>query len=360
MAVLKRSRAASRWHVALRRAWLSGRIGSALGLGALLFLGGCILLDALVQAERPFAFSHRLHVEEEGLECSDCHMLWEESEDPGMPVPGQCALCHEDIDLEKPPTQQVASLFEGTRFRAAQAGRQSEEILFSHQGHATRADDCSVCHAEVADDDGHLAERGSELWLSMEDCLACHASSAGPAEADCAACHSEIGSGIAPTSHHANWRRFHGTVVRDRSKERSDRCALCHQPSECTTCHQIEPPVNHNNYWRRRAHGLIASMDRGSCATCHDSDSCQRCHEETRPASHAGSWGDPRDRHCLACHEPLRGESCGVCHASAASHEQATPLPGDHLPGMNCRQCHGNGQPLPHVDNGQTCTSCHR
>jgi hypothetical protein len=38
----------------------------------------------------------------------------------------------------------------------------------------------------------------------------------------------------------------------------------------------------------------------------------------------------------------------------------ATPLPPDHNAGMNCRMCHGNGQPLPHVDNGQQCTSCHQ
>jgi hypothetical protein len=101
-------------------------------------------------------------------------------------------------------------------------------------------------------------------------------------------------------------------------------------------------------------------MDRESCATCHDSDSCDRCHDEIRPQSHVGMWGEPRDRHCLACHEPLRGESCAVCHEATPSHDQATPLPPDHLPGMNCRMCHGNGQPLPHEDNGQTCTSCHR
>ena len=97
-----------------------------------------------------------------------------------------------------------------------------------------------------------------------------------------------------------------------------------------------------------------------TCMTCHDADSCRRCHEELRPQSHAGMWGEPLDRHCLSCHEPLRSSSCGVCHSGTPSHEEATPLPPDHNPGMNCRMCHGNGQPLPHVDNGQTCTSCHR
>jgi hypothetical protein len=334
--------------------------GWAALVGALLCLAGCVLVDSLVQAERPFAFSHRLHVGEKGLACADCHGSWDDSEDPGMPRAAQCALCHSKLDAEKPPELRVASLFEGDRFHAARAGAQSAEIVFSHQKHASRQE-CAACHAEVESDDGTLAKRGAELRTSMDACLACHAASSGPARSDCAACHTEIRAGVAPPSHLANWTRYHGTFVRGRLVgERSDQCALCHQAAECTTCHQIEPPVNHNNYWRRRGHGLTASMDRDSCETCHDVDSCDRCHDEIRPQSHVGSWGEPQDRHCLACHEPVRSQSCGVCHATTPSHDQATPLPPDHVPSMNCRQCHGNGQPLPHVDNGQTCTSCHR
>ena len=331
-----------------------------LGLLALLYVSGCFLGDALLQSERPLAFSHRLHVEEEGLECGDCHGTWEDSEDPGMPRAAQCALCHSQLDQEKPVELRVATLFEGETYQAARASRHADEILFSHLNHATRGLECTACHAEVAQDEGHLAERGAELRMSMDACLACHADSTGPALAECSACHAVIRAGVPPPNHAANWMRYHGSIVRGRSAERSDQCALCHQPAECTTCHHIQLPENHNNYWRRRGHGLTASMDRESCATCHDSDSCQRCHEEVRPASHVGSWGAPRDRHCLACHEPLRGESCVVCHAATPSHDRATPLPPDHLPSMDCRACHGNGQPLPHEDNGQTCTSCHR
>lgn len=327
---------------------------------ALLALAGCILVDSLMQSERPFAFAHRLHVEDQGLECADCHAHWDDSDDPGLPRLAQCALCHAEIDADKPPAQKVASLFDGDGFRAAHASRESDEIQFSHQSHATRGIECTTCHAEVARDEGKLAARGSELRMSMEACLACHATSSGPRDSDCAACHTTIRSGVAPPSHRADWRRYHGSVVRARAEGRADQCALCHQPSECTNCHHVEMPAGHDNYWRRRGHGLTASMDRDSCSTCHDSDSCTRCHDQIQPQSHTGAFGAPRDLHCLQCHEPLRGESCGVCHAATPSHEQATPLPPDHVPGMNCRQCHGNGQPLPHVDNGQTCTSCHR
>ena len=331
----------------------------SLGALALLLAAGCLMKESSEPVERPFAFPHRVHVVDEGLDCSDCHGSSEDSEEPGMPLAAQCALCHSDLDAEKPEERRAAALFDGSTFRATHASRQSDEILFSHQKHAARGLECTACHAQVAEDEGTLASRGTALRMSMDDCLACHATQGGPALQDCAACHAQIRTGVAPPSHSADWKRYHGSFVRGRFEDRSSQCALCHQQAECTACHQIQLPENHNNYWRRRGHGLTASMDRESCATCHDSDSCNRCHEDIRPVSHVGSWGAPKDRHCLECHEPLRSVSCGVCHEGTPSHDQATPLPPDHVPGMDCRACHGHGQPLPHVDNGQACTSCH-
>lgn len=320
---------------------------------------GCLLVDALVQQEPAFAFSHRIHVEDEGLDCGDCHVAWEDSDDPGMPVPAQCALCHEELDAEKPPTRQVAALFEGKRFRAARAGALGDEIVFSHMSHATRAESCTTCHAGVAGNEGLTEELRPQLATSMNACLACHARERGPELTDCAACHREIRADVAPASHQANWPLYHGSVVRAGVDEAA-RCDLCHAESSCTTCHMAELPANHTNYWRRRGHGIVASMERDRCDTCHQPDSCDRCHRETEPLNHTGMWGAPLDRHCLACHEPLRDGGCVVCHAGTPSHDSATPLPSDHLPAMNCRMCHGNGQPLPHVDNGQACTTCHR
>jgi c(7)-type cytochrome triheme protein len=327
---------------------------------SLVLLAGCMIADALTDKAPSFAFSHRKHsVDESSLECGDCHSRWDSSEDPGMPRAAQCAICHAEIDKEKPPERQVASLFDGQDFRATRAGAQSSEIVFSHQSHATRGIECNACHADVEGDDGTLAQLGDRLMMSMDACVACHADTTGPPLEDCAACHAEIRSGVAPPSHRANWKRFHGTVVRGRPSERSDQCALCHKQSDCADCHHSELPESHNNHFRRRGHGLIASMDRQSCETCHDADSCERCHEETPPLSHTASFGAPQSRHCLFCHDPLRSQSCSTCHAGTPSHEMATPLPPDHNPGMNCRMCHGQGQPLPHVDNGQSCVTCH-
>jgi hypothetical protein len=325
----------------------------------LAFSLGCGLVKELLPSSDELSFSHRQHVRAVGLTCAECHVWDESSTDPSLPARATCVRCHAE-DEGAPSDRRVAALFDGENFRAAHAGRLPDEVRFAHGSHLAYGLDCCACHAAVANDEGTLAQRWPELRMDMDACLRCHAERRGPAEADCASCHAEIRAERPPPSHGESWLRYHGGVVRERSTERSVRCALCHQSSSCDACHRSEQPASHDNFWRRREHGLEASLDRQSCATCHDADSCQRCHEEERPLSHTGSFGAPRDRHCTSCHEPLRADSCGVCHAGTPSHELATPLPDDHVPSMNCRLCHGNGQPLPHVDNGQSCTSCHR
>ena len=56
------------------------------GLLTLVCLAGCMLVDALDETERPLAFSHSQHGEDQGLTCGDCHSGWENAEDPGMPA----------------------------------------------------------------------------------------------------------------------------------------------------------------------------------------------------------------------------------------------------------------------------------
>lgn len=326
------------------------------GPAALLLVGlaGCAIVGALSPREKPFAFSHKLHVVEQELGCVDCHTRWESSDEPGMPVAAQCALCHDELDAAKPPERKVDTFFEDKKFKAARAGAQSDEIVFSHLKHATRGVDCTGCHGSLAGND--VVDAG--LRLSMESCQKCHAERNGPA--DCAACHTTIRTDVPPPSHRLDWKRGHGPAVRACSEEKSARCDLCHQESSCIACHRAEAPANHNGHWRLRGHGLAASMDRKSCSTCHEPESCTSCHATTEPLNHTGAWGSPQDRHCITCHQPLRSEeSCWACHKSTPSHQLATPLPSTHVPSMNCRQCHGNGQPLLHPDNGDVCTECH-
>jgi hypothetical protein len=325
-----------RWHVL-------AILSMALAAGCALVFGG----------EPPFAFSHRLHVAE-GLECADCHAGAQDTDQPGMPAQSQCALCHQDIDAKKPPERQIATLFDGAGYRAARANRLDAEVLFSHQKHVASAKECAACHTGIETND--VVEPHASITMSV--CVACHTQQKAPNE--CASCHSEIRAERAPASHAFGWQRLHGLAYRAHNSATMDRCSLCHEESTCASCHLEVPPSNHNNYFRLRGHGVHARMDRQNCAACHRSDSCDACHADARPINHVGSWGSPVDTHCISCHFPLGSSDCATCHRDTPSHAEATTLPPDHTPGMNCRQCHGLSAPLPHVDNGSECTRCHR
>jgi hypothetical protein len=342
--------------VALLDRWTSlGARARRASLLALLGLAGCAIFGSLQNDVKPFGFSHKLHVEDQGLGCADCHTKWDRGDDPGMPSAKQCALCHADIDAPKPPEKKIGQLFEGDKFKAHLYSALPQENVFSHQKHAARDSECLSCHESVA-----KSERvEAQFRLRMDDCTKCHAERKGPS--DCAACHQQIRLDAKPPNHTGQWLREHGHVMRAHNNDvRVERCDTCHSQASCLACHRVQQPENHTQYWRRRGHGLAASMDRRSCSACHEPESCTACHSQNQPINHSGSWGSPLDRHCLTCHEPLRlEESCQVCHKSTPSHALAPPMPDWHISAMNCRQCHGNGQPLLHADNGTSCIQCH-
>lgn len=315
----------------------------------LLSAAGCMLLDSGEPEDLGPAFPHAIHVEE-GLDCSDCHGDATE-EEPGMPVAAQCQLCHEELDLEKPPEKHAATLMAA---RAERVGPwDGGDVIFAHPAHLAAGMECTTCHEGIEQSERVRIEQR----LSMDDCMACHAQRG--AANECATCHVEIRSDVAPQNHEFNWRKAHGQAARAEGQRRMDRCILCHKENECITCHTQELPENHTNFWRLRGHGVAASMDRQSCAVCHREDSCSSCHAEVAPLSHSGSFGGSQSTHCLGCHFPLQSQSCFVCHKSTPSHQLAPPKPPDHTPGMNCIMCHGNGAPLMHADKGDNCNLCH-
>lgn len=328
---------------------------SVLAAASAVALGGCILLEMTglrAPAETGPAFSHRIHVQDEGMDCADCHVTVHEEDAPGMPVAMLCSLCHEGMDDEKPEELRAAALFPGGVL-APSGVLLADEILFSHLQHVSAELDCAACHGGIAE-----ADRTPEYTaLSMDDCMACHAKSG--VSNECATCHSVIREDLMPPNHDMAWMQLHGSFANSGSGLASDQCSLCHQESSCTTCHQLVPPEDHTNFWRRRGHGFVAGLDRSRCQTCHQPDYCNQCHQHTEPMSHTGSFGGTLSTHCLSCHLPVQQTGCFTCHKDTSSHALAAPKPPDHFAAMNCRQCHGAGAPLPHVDNGADCNICH-
>lgn len=303
-------------------------------------------------------FPHDVHVRDRQLACTFCHVTVLTADMPSMPPPELCAPCHDAIDAEKPADRRIEAFYEpGGRYRRAAPGGLTEEIVFAHRAHAGLAQlPCDRCHGEIA----ASAHMPTEPVAWKRACMDCHAAY-GRDNSDCAGCHRQIDRDWRPPSHDGSWTGHHGWVVRSQDRASANRCELCHDAAtSCQACHQTVAPRDHNQYFRLRGHGVMAAIDRSRCHVCHRTDTCEQCHSATRPLSHRGGFGDPLQRHCTQCHFPLGDNGCAVCHRSTPSHAEATPLPPTHHPAMNCRLCHGNGQPLPHPDGGHPCTACHK
>lgn len=319
---------------------------------------------------RVATFPHDVHVHEKGLQCQFCHMTAKGADLPSMPPPELCAPCHDPKTGDPKVRANSAAdatfaqwtqrwFAEGGVFRRASGGQLTEDVVFRHSDHAGNQQlPCAQCHGGVA------SERA--VPASMPDwkraCMDCH-ESRGIDNRDCGKCHQQIGRETQPRSHFHAWDIRHGDIVRSGDDSSQHRCELCHEEQgSCTACHQNNAPRNHDNLFRTKTHGFLASIDRSRCYTCHKTDSCDECHRTTRPVSHRPGFGDRAQRHCNSCHFPLQDDGCSVCHKGTPSHNEAEDLPSNHNPAMNCRQCHGPGrdEDLPHPDGGHQCTACHR
>ncbi len=308
-------------------------------------------------AEPVRPFSHKAHGPDEGLGCSDCHVKAEKGEEAGMPPNlKKCMLCHEAMDEQKPGGRRLTDLV-GQAPAWTSVTKLPDEVKFSHKTHLDAKVGCADCHKGIGDS----VSITSAVRVDMDSCMACHAEKAKPN--DCSTCHAQISKDVPPASHRHSWKEVHGeTVKASLDSGTTSRCELCHDSRTCIGCHQDEAPRNHTNFWRIQGHGVQAGVDRSNCATCHKTDFCDRCHKETAPRTHTSSWGGSQSRHCLTCHEPAADQGCTLCHEGTPSHLSATPKPGWHVAGMNCRNCHGPGlsAPFQHVDNGDNCNNCHR
>ena len=136
---------------------------------------------------QPVAFPHRLHLEEVGMECLDCHLHAASLARATIPNIEVCSSCHGETQGE--------SAAEAIVVRHVAAGEPipwlkvytvPDHVLFSHRRHAGIAGiACERCHGPVGERTMPVTE--TLVRLKMDDCLECHAQS--EVSNDCILCH---------------------------------------------------------------------------------------------------------------------------------------------------------------------------
>lgn len=125
------------------------------------------------QPDQPIPFSHKIHVDQLGLDCRYCHSFVEYSGHSNVPSSNTCWNCHGDgkvktnSNLLEPLRQSVATgePIEWTRIHVS-----PDYVYFNHSAHVNRGISCQSCHGEVNEMDVvYQAESHSMGW-----CLECH------------------------------------------------------------------------------------------------------------------------------------------------------------------------------------------
>src|ERR1035437_1861227 len=313
---------------------------------AALILLAILLAGCNKENDYKLAFSHNLHVTENGIACTDCHGKmtagrfaaaghtackechgdWIETKEISA---NTCGMCHKAKDLKKLPNVEYAK-------PASNAVSQVGSV-FRHSDALTKR--CAECHGTLLDKKLKLVP---ELTHKEKVRIRDQAHSWGMS---CTACHENMDRKTPPPSHSQNWTRRHGTM----GTQPDNACGVCHSKESCRECHQVTMPASHNNLWRLKTHGMQAAWKRERCLVCHQEDSCTACHASTRPQSHNAGWAK---NHCQNCH-PSRstGTGCTLCHATGIS-SHPNPHPAGWL-NAHCNNCH------PGTVAAEPCSVCH-
>lgn len=149
------------------------------------------LVAGLARARRPLsqpiAFSHQLHVEEMGAECTDCHQHVLTGARATIPNIAVCADCHEEAQSESPEEAKLVEYIQaGEPIPWIKVYTVPDHVYFSHRRHAAiAAIECENCHGEVGQRTEPVVRPA--VKMTMDHCMDCHEESG--ASNDCIWCH---------------------------------------------------------------------------------------------------------------------------------------------------------------------------
>lgn len=120
---------------------------------------------------QPVPFSHRLHVQQVGMDCRYCHSFVEQAAHSNVPTTQTCMNCHSVIKANSPKLQAVRDSWKtGQPIPWVRIHRVPDYAYFNHSAHVNRGVSCVSCHGKV----NEMAVVWHDQPQSMSWCLDCH------------------------------------------------------------------------------------------------------------------------------------------------------------------------------------------
>lgn len=133
---------------------------------------------------QPIAFSHKLHMEQNGMECQYCHSGVTKSHFATIPSVETCMGCHGENRTKSPEIDKLHKYFsEKKPIEWEPVHSLPEHAVFTHERHVKAGVGCQSCHGQVQKME--VVEKASSLKMGF--CVSCHRNEG--ASLDCATCH---------------------------------------------------------------------------------------------------------------------------------------------------------------------------
>ena len=137
---------------------------------------------------QPIAYNHRVHIENAGMQCTDCHVHAKDMASATVPSLEVCQNCHSVEPVSKSPEElkvlkYVADKKEIPWIRIYEV---PEHVYFSHRRHVIGGKlECEACHGNMNEQTQPVTT--AFLPVTMENCMNCHRQR--KVSNDCLACH---------------------------------------------------------------------------------------------------------------------------------------------------------------------------
>ena len=126
---------------------------------------------AYVARGQPVQFSHKHHVNDDGIDCRYCHVTVETSSFAGIPPTKICMNCHSELFANSPYLEPIRESWRtGMPLRWRRVHDLPDFVYFNHSIHLHKGIGCSTCHGRV----DLMPLTWQVASLQMEWCLDCH------------------------------------------------------------------------------------------------------------------------------------------------------------------------------------------
>jgi hypothetical protein len=121
--------------------------------------------------EQPIPYSHKLHVDELGIDCRYCHSNVERSQEAQIPATQTCMGCHAVVKKDSDALAALrGSWSSGEPVPWVRVHKLPDHVFFDHSVHLAAGVGCVSCHGRI---DQMVVVR-QDKDLSMGFCLECH------------------------------------------------------------------------------------------------------------------------------------------------------------------------------------------